>query len=181
MSETVAGPRVGPPLHGDEVATLRAYLDYQRDTLRLKCSGLTQAQLAQEHPPTSLTLAGLMKHLALVDYHWFVVIYTGGQLPSPFDEVDFDADPEWEFRTARDDSPETLRALFDECVAAADRVLDDALAKGGLEQPSVAKSRREPESTFSLRWILLHLIEEYARHNGHADLIRESIDGQAGD
>jgi uncharacterized damage-inducible protein DinB len=181
VSEAPADPRVDKPLHADEATTLRAFLDHNRDTLRLKCSGLTQAQLARAHPPTSLTLAGLMKHMALVDYHWLVVIYGGGRLPSPFDEVDFDADPDWEFRTARDDSPETLRALFDRCLAAADQVLDDALARGGLEQPSVAKSRRHPESTFSLRWVLLHLIEEYARHNGHADLIRESIDGRTGD
>jgi uncharacterized damage-inducible protein DinB len=181
VSEGSVDPRVDPPLHGDEVSTLRAYLDYHRDTLRLKCSGLSQEQLAQEHPPTSLTLAGLMKHMALVDYHWFGEIFAGVQLPSPFAEVDWDADPDWEFRTARDDSPESLRALFDECVAASDRVLDDALTRGGLEQESVTRSRRRGDATFSLRWILVHLIEEYARHNGHADLIRESVDGQTGD
>jgi uncharacterized damage-inducible protein DinB len=175
-----ADPRIDPPLHGDEVTTLRTFLDYHRDTLRLKCSGLTQAQLAQEHPPTSLTLAGLMKHMALVDHHWFARMFAGGGYAPPFDAVDWDADPDWEFRTAREDSPETLRTLFDECVAAADRVLDDALAKGGLEQESVGKSRHE-DSTFTLRWILVHMIEEYSRHNGHADLIRESIDGQKGE
>jgi uncharacterized damage-inducible protein DinB len=174
--------RVDPDLEGDELTLLTQFLDYHRATLLQKVHGLSHEQLNSTPVPAStMTLAGLVKHLALVEDDWFQVRLLGRPDPDVWANGDFDADPDWEFRTARDDSPETLRALFDECVAAADRVLDDAVAKGGLEQPSVAKSRREPDSTFSLRWILLHLIEEYARHNGHADLIRESIDGQAGD
>ncbi|MGC4110240.1 MAG: DinB family protein [Nocardioides sp.] len=180
MSDPGADPRVDPPRHGDEVEVLRAFLTYHRDTLRMKCEGLTQEQLAQELPPSDLTLGGLLKHLAVVESYWFDVMFTGGDYPPPLDSVDLDEDTEWEWRTARDDSPAELRALFDEAVRRADAVVDDALARGGLEQESVRPGRR-PATTFTLRWILVHMIEEYSRHNGHADLIRESIDGQKGE
>jgi hypothetical protein len=98
----------------------------------------------------------------------------------PFDTVDWDADRDWEWHTAKDDTPEELFALFDEAVRRADAVVDEALAGAGLAAESSQESRRG-EGRFSLRWIIVHMIEEYARHNGHADLIRESIDGQTGE
>jgi uncharacterized damage-inducible protein DinB len=180
VSEPSDDLRVDPPLHGDEVATLRAFLTYHRDTLRRKCAGLTQEQLAQPLPPSDMTLGGLMKHLALVESNWFDDYFRGVGLAPPFDTVDWDADPDWEFHSARDDSPDEQLALYDEAVRRADAVVDEALARGGLDQESVRTGRRTGE-TFTLRWILVHMIEEYARHNGHADLIRESIDGQTGE
>jgi uncharacterized damage-inducible protein DinB len=175
------GSRVDPPLHGDEVATLRAFLDYHRDTLRWKCSGLTQEQLAVQLPPSDLTLGGIMKHVALVESYWFEVTYAGGVYLPPYDPVPWaEDDYDYEFRTAKDDTPQQLFDLCDEAVRRADAVIDEALTKGGLEQPSARVGRRTG-STFSLRWILVHMIEEYARHNGHADLIRQSIDGQLGE
>jgi hypothetical protein len=98
----------------------------------------------------------------------------------PWDAVDWEADPDWEFSSAADDSPDDLRRGLDEAVAQARRHIDEALSLGGLDQLSVTPSRREGRP-FTLRWILLHMIEEYARHNGHADLIRESIDGTTGE
>jgi uncharacterized damage-inducible protein DinB len=175
-----AESRVDPPLHGDEVAVLRSFLTYHRDTLRWKCSGLTQEQLAQALPPTDMTLGGIMKHLALVESYWFEVMYSGIDYMPPFDTVDVESDTEWEWRTARDDTPAELRALFDEAVRRADAVVEGALDHGGLEQESARTGRRTGE-TFTLRWILVHMIEEYSRHNGHADLIRQSIDGQTGE
>jgi uncharacterized damage-inducible protein DinB len=173
--------RVDPPLHGDEVATLRAFLDYHRDTLRWKCSGLTQEQLAVQHPPSDMTLGGIMKHIALVGSYWFEVTFAGGVYLPPFDPVPWaEDDYDYEFRTAKDDTPQQLFDLFDEAVRRADAVVDGALAEGGLESESARVGRRTG-STFSLRWILVHMIEEYCRHNGHADLIRESIDGQKGE
>jgi uncharacterized damage-inducible protein DinB len=171
--------RVDPPLHGDEVTVLRSFLTYHRDTLRWKCSGLTQEQLAQPLAPTDMTLGGLMKHMAIVEAYWFDVILADRGYVAPFDGDDVD-DPEWEWVTARDDTPAQLRAWFDEAVVRADAFTDEALARDGLDAESVGKSRRLG-TTFTLRWILVHMIEEYARHNGHADLIRESIDGQKGD
>jgi len=173
--------RVDPPVRGDEVTTLRAMLDFHRDTFRWKCSGLTQEQLAIAHAPSDMTLGGMMKHLAVVESGWFEETFAGEPSMPPFDTVDWDADRDWEWHTARDDSPQELRDLFDEAVRRADAVIDAALATdAGLDATSVRESRRQG-TPFSLRWIVVHMIEEYARHNGHADLIREAIDGQKGE
>jgi hypothetical protein len=126
-----------------------------------------------------MTLGGMMKHLALNEVGWFGNTLAGEAYPAPFDGVDWDADPDWEWRTARDDSPVELRSLYDECVGRADAAIDSVLARGGLDSESVEKS--SSQGAFSLRWIILHMIEEYARHNGHADLIRESVDGETGE
>jgi uncharacterized damage-inducible protein DinB len=177
---TAPDTRVDPPLIADEAATLRAFLDYHRETFRWKCRGLSQAQLAQSLAPSDMTLGGMMKHLAVVETSWFEETFAGGSLMPPFDTVDWDADRDWEWRTAADDSPEELFAIFDEACRRTDAVLDEAMAGPGLDGQSVKKSRQE-QSAFSLRWIVVHMIEEYARHNGHADLIRQSIDGQTGE
>ncbi|UMG91482.1 DinB family protein [Nocardioides sp. TF02-7] len=163
------------------MTTVRAYLDYHRDTLRWKVDGLTREQLAQTLPPSTMTLGGMLKHLALVEWSWFERVLHGRPPVSPFVDVDWDADPDWDWHSAVDDSPEQLRQWFDEAVARADAAIDEALAAGkGLDVESALPSRRE-EGHFTLRWILLHMIEEYARHNGHADLLREAIDGRTGE
>ena len=168
--------RVRPPLRADEATTLRAFLDYHRDTLRWKCAGLTQQQLAQALPPTDMTLGGLMKHLALVESDWFEDTFAGGSPMPPFDTVDWDADRDWEINSAKDDTPEELLALF-EAACSRSRAVVEACAS--LDQRSV-KTDSEGNH-FTLRWILVHMIEEYARHNGHADFLRERIDGLTGE
>ena len=178
VSESTARPEA--PISADEAETLLAFLDYQRNTLRRKTEGLTQAQQATRLEPSTLTLGGLLKHLALVEDNWFSVVLLGNEDAEPWRGLDWDADPDWEFRTAADDSPEELRRLLDEAIAASDANIRQVLDSGGLDALSVRESRRQ-EGRFSLRWILLHMIEEYARHNGHADLIRESIDGSTGE
>ncbi len=172
--------RTDPPYAADEVTMLRAYLDYHRDTFRWKTRGLTQAQMATTHPPSTLHLAGLLKHVILVEDWWFAVNLRGAETTEPFTDVDFDADPEWEFRTAADDDPDHLHDLYETVVAACDAHIDAALAEGGIDAVSVRRHPRTGEGV-SLRWVLLHMIEEYARHNGHADLIREAVDGQVGE
>jgi len=174
--------RTYPPLRADEPTTLRAFLDHHRDIFRGKCSGLTQAQLAQSLAPSDMTLGGMMKHLALVDQSWFEDDFAGRGTMSPFDTVDWDADRDWEWHTARDDTPEQLFAWFDEAVRRSNAVLDEALgpAGPGLDGLSVAE-HPDGLGRFSLRRILVHMIEEYAQHNGHADLIRQSIDGRTGE
>lgn len=172
--------RVDPPLLGDELATLRGFLDYYRHTIRIKSAGLDQTQLAATLGPSTMTLGGLLKHLAIVEESWFTEVLQGGTLGEPWASVDWEADRDWEWRTAKDDTAEDLRALFDRAVASSDAILEQALAAGDLDSQSAAPSRHTGEH-FSLRWILVHLIEEYARHAGHADLLRESIDGQVGD
>jgi Protein of unknown function (DUF664) len=173
--------RTERPLRADEAATLRGFLDFHRDTFRWKCSGLSQEQLARALPPSDMTLGGMMKHIAVVEQSWFEDDFLGLGLMPPFDTVDWDADGDWEWHSARDDTPEELLALLDEARRRSDAVLDAALAPDGVGLEGLsALEARDGRGRFSLRWIILHMIEEYARHNGHADLIRESIDGQTG-
>ena len=173
--------RRDPPLRADEATTLLSYLDYHRDTFRMKTEGLDAAQLAATLAPSDMTLGGMVKHLALVESNWFNDVLMGRDEVEPWASVDWEADRDWDWHSAVDDSPEDLRRLFDVSVAASDAIIAEALADGGLDRESVVVSRREGEGTFSLRWILVHMIEEYARHNGHADLIRESVDGLTGE
>jgi uncharacterized damage-inducible protein DinB len=174
--------RVDPPLTGSEVDLLRAFLDFHRATLRLKADGLDGPQLAQALPPSSLTLGGLLKHMALVETGWFENVLEGRKGdPAWVPEGAFDDDEDWEFHSAAEDAPDDLRRWHAEAVAGADAAIDRALAKEGLDTLSTLTRRKEPGQYFSLRRILLHMIEEYARHNGHADLLREAIDGQVGE
>lgn len=168
-----------PPLAGDEAATLRGFLDYQRDVIRRKTEGLTQEQLNRTLPPSTMTLGGLLKHLAIVEHSWFSQVFLGLDLAEPWGSVDWDADADWEWHSAAGDTPAYLRGLYDATIAESDRILQAALAAGGLDLLSVREARAGGH--YSVRWIVVHLIEEYARHAGHADLLREAIDGRTGD
>jgi uncharacterized damage-inducible protein DinB len=171
-------PRAEPPFAADEATMLRSFLDFYRATILRQADGLDAAQLATPLPPAEMTLGGMLKHLAFVESHWFEVVLGGAPYAAPFDAVDWDADSDWDWHSARDDSPDELRALLRAAIGRADAATDAALAAvDGLDTASVRRSRRTDEA-FTLRWILVHMIEEYARHAGHADLIRESIDGE---
>jgi len=126
-----------------------------------------------------MTLGGLLKHLAYVEDDWCSRWLHDRPLSPPWDTVDWDHDPDWEWRTAAEDTPEQLFALWRDTVARSRAAVAEALAEGGLEQLSrrSGSDGRAP----SLRRILIDLIEEYARHVGHADLIRESVDGLVGE
>ena len=174
-----ADDRVDPPLAADEGTTLVAFLNYQRDTLRWKCSGLDAEQLSTPLPPTTMALGGLLKHLAVVEAGWLNLTFAGGVArPSWIAEMDPD-DDDWSFTTAAGAEPEALVAWLDESIEVSDRVIADALA--GPDGLAALSEGQEDGQPVSLRWILCHLVEEYARHNGHADLIREAIDGLTGD
>jgi hypothetical protein len=170
--------RPEPPAAGDETATLLGSLDRQRATFAWKCGGLDAAGLRAMLAPSTVTLGGLLKHLALVEDHYFSVRLLGRAPAPPWDTVDWDADPDWEWRTAAEDSPEELYRLWEDAVARSRASTAEALADGGLDRLSVGGEWTEPPS---MRRILIDLIEEYARHVGHADLIRESIDGLVGE
>ena len=166
----------GPPMRGDEIATLIGALERNRRTFGWKCGDLGSDDLCRTLGPSRITLGGLLKHLALVEDEYLTRLLTEApSLSPPFDEVDFDADPDWEWRTAADDSPEDLRALWDGCVA---RSRENVAAAYADALARLSWTNGEPPT---LRRLMVDLIEEYARHTGHADLIRESIDGLVGE
>lgn len=127
-----------------------------------------------------MTLGGMVKHLALVDVSWLVWFFHGEELDEPWAPIDFEVEVGWDWRSAVDDSPGELSALYERSVRSADDGIDRALAAGGPDAVPV-RTNRDADEARSLRWILTHLIEEYARHNGHADLVRQSIDGVTGE
>ena len=171
--------RPEPPLAADETATLLGFLDYQRATLAWKCAGLDAAGLAATVAASSMTLGGMLKHLAYVEDLWCSRWLHGRDPEPPWDTVDWQADPDWDWHSAAEDSPEQLHALWQDAVAGSLTLVAGALADGGLKR--LARRTWAGGEAPSLRWILVHLIEEYARHNGHADLIRESVDGLTGE
>ncbi len=162
------------PYRADERIMLEGWLNYHRDTLLLKCTGLTGEQLATASVSSStLTLLGLVRHMTVVERWWFRQCFAGESLPELYD---FDADPDAEFNTVDTADPEADFAAFRAEIAAADA------ATAGHDLDEVFTLRRAEKShEVSLRWVYLHMIEEYARHNGHADLIREAIDGVTGE
>ncbi|MFC4011370.1 DinB family protein [Nonomuraea purpurea] len=179
MTELDEHGRPEPPLAGDETATLLGFLDYQRATLAWKCAGLDASGLKTTAGVSPMTLGGMLKHLAYVEEHWFSRRLHDHDLQPPWDTVDWDADPDWDWHSAAEDSPDELRAFWQDTVARSRALVALALTEGGLEQPA---KRAWPDGRApSLRWIVVHMIEEYARHNGHADLLRESVDGQTGE
>lgn len=171
--------RPEPPAAADETTMLLAYLDYQRATFAWKSLGLGSEGLSTRIAVSTMTLGGMMKHLALVEDGWFSRSLFGRDYSPPWDAVDWKSDPDWEWRTAADDSPEGLLALWEDAVGRSRQRVTEALADGGLDRIAY---RAWPDGRApSLRWIMLHMIEEYARHNGHADLLREAVDGQTGE
>jgi len=170
---------VDVPTAGDEASTLLAVLERNRRTFAWKCSGVDAAGLRATTASSSLTLAGLLKHMALVEDHYFTHVLHGRPMPPPWDAVDFDVDPMWEFRTALDDDPDDLRSLYLESVRRSRAATDEVMGADGLDRIS-AVPRRDGRP-FSLRRIVVDMIEEYARHTGHADLLREAADGETGE
>src|SRR5262245_19117155 len=127
---------------------------------------------------STLTLGSLLKHLALIEDDYFSGRMLGRALGPPWNEVDLDTDMDWEFRTANDDSPEDLMSLWESAVARSRSATEEILADGGFDRPGAIEWNGERPN---IRVFLVSLIEEYARHLGHADLIRESVDGVVGE
>ena len=167
------------PTAGDEVSTLVSALERNRRTFAWKCSGMAAAGFRATTGASTMTLAGRRKHLALVEDYYFAHQLHGEALPAPWDVVDFDADPSWEWRTALDDDPEYLREVWRQSVLRSRAAIERALATGGLDHAASVEWRAGTSP--SLRRFLVDVIEEYARHTGHADLLRESVDGETGE
>ena len=171
--------RPEPPVAADEVSTLLGFLEFQRATFAWKCDGLDADGLRASVAASTMTLGGLLKHLALVERYWCSRRLHGRPEGAPWDDADWDADADWEWHSAAHDTPQQLRALWRDAVEQSRADVAEALADGGLDR--LAREALRDGRTPNLRWILCHLVEEYARHNGHADLIRESVDGQTGE
>jgi hypothetical protein len=150
----------------DGVTMLLTYLERQRATFAWKTSGLDAAQLRTPHPPSAMTLGGMLKHLARFEDDMSCEWLGGGEQIAPWNAIDWSTNHDWDWKSAADNSPETLRAMWCEAVDRTRVTVDNAIRQVGLTNP--------------IHYVLVNLIEEYARHNGHADLIRESIDGLVG-
>jgi hypothetical protein len=167
--------RADPPASADEKTMVTAFLEFHRDTLRWKCERLTPEQLLrQASPPSTLRLLGLIRHLTEVEASWFRHHFAGG----PRDRFyATEQDPDGDLNVAAADA-ESVAAAWDRYDQEVERSRA-ILAAGDLDAMAAGVTRQG--ETFSLRWIVLHMIEEYARHNGHADLLREALDGETGE
>jgi uncharacterized damage-inducible protein DinB len=161
--------RRGRPMVGSEKELLEAFLDFQRDTLLWKVSGLTEEQLRKVWTPSGMSLLGLVKHLAYVERNWFQIRFLARKLPVAWS----DADPNGDFRIEPGETAESVIAFYREQVAESKRIVAEA--------ESLETIAQHPKRPHSLRRILIHMIEETARHNGQADLMREYTDGQTGE
>ena len=168
-----------PPLAGSELEHLLGALNRLRWTFRWKADGLDAVQLHQRIGASTLTIGSLLKHLAFCEDYMFTTKMRGGPPGEPWESIyDREVD-DWSFVSAADDTPDELYAFWDDAVARSEQRVTDALAHGGLDQ-QVALSELAGEPV-SLRRLLFDLVEEYGRHTGHADLIREAIDGRTGE
>jgi hypothetical protein len=168
-----------PPIAGTETEHLTGALDRLRTTFRWKAGHLDAAGLQTRIGASSLTLGGLLKHLAFVEDFTFTIKLRGESPGAPWETVDWDANPGWDFSSAADDTAEELYALYDAAVERSHKRLDEAVANGGLDQ-LVDVSGFDGHHA-SLRRLVFDLIEEYGRHTGHADLLREAVDGLVGE
>jgi hypothetical protein len=168
-----------PPLAGTEAEHLLGSLDRLRTTFRWKADDLDTDALQQRVGASTLTLGGLLKHLAAVEDYTFTAKLRGEPIGQPWEATGWDGSNDWEFTSAAEDEPAELYALWDGAVARARGRLDAALADGGLDQRAHISA---PDGTHaSLRRLVCDLIEEYGRHTGHADLLREAVDGRVGE
>lgn len=158
------------PRAGDELTMLTAYLEHHRESIELKCAGLTAAEMsAQSCPPSLMSLHGLVRHLAGVERWSFAINFAGLDLPMLYYTDD---DPNQDFESLDGDPAEALQVWRDECDRSR-RIVD---AAENLDQEGAV----ERNGRYTLRWLMLRMIGEYAQHAGHADLLRERVDGATG-
>ncbi|MCB1252641.1 MAG: DUF664 domain-containing protein [Austwickia sp.] len=165
-----------PPLAGTEAQALLGALDRLRYTFRWKADGLDAPALATTVGASTMTLAGLLKHLAAVEDFTTGWKLSGEPLGEPWSGWGWDGSTDWDFTSATGDAPELLYATYDDAVRRGRARLAAALANGGLEQRV-----HVGDGAATLRRLVCDLIEEYGRHTGHADLLREAVDGRVGE
>jgi len=167
----VTTERIGPPLRAGERETLRAFLDYHRATLAMKCDGLSDDDLRrQSMPPSTLSLLGLVRHMAEVERTWFRRVINAEDIPLRWSD-------DGDFQAAYDASASSRSEAFEAWQA---EVEHSRRIERAAESLDVTGHQASWGEDVSLRLVMLHLIHEYARHNGHADFLREGVDGTVG-
>lgn len=162
-----------------EAESIQSVLERNRRTFAWKTSGLDEKGLHATTAASSMTLGGLIKHVALVEADWLAVKLAGKEYGAPWDGVDFDADPDWEWRTGAQDPPADIYRGWKAAVERSRVIVAEVIQERGLDGPA---SLTWPNgSTPTVRAMLLDMIEEYARHTGHADILREAVDGRVGE
>lgn len=179
MSTPVPGTPWEPPLAGTEAEQLLGALDRLRWTFRWKADGLDAAGLAARLGSSSLTLGGLLKHLAVQEDYAATRKLTGAPMPPVWDENGWDESNDWEFASAADDPPELLRGRYDAAVARSRAAWSAYAGTEGLD--GLAHVSEQVGEAVSARRVLCDLLEEYGRHTGQADLLREAVDGRVGE
>lgn len=174
MISGTAGERREPGTDLDEKSTLCGWMDFHRATILMKLEGLDDVSIRRRLVPSGTSLIGLVKHLSLAEHYWFTQIFAGSDagLPRP-------NDPEADWRVGDGESTEDVVNLYIASCDRSRRIVDGASLDDHAKWGKIT-NRRGPSSIFTLRWILTHMIEETARHNGHADIVRELLDGQTG-
>jgi hypothetical protein len=168
-----------PSMTAGEIEMLLFALNRSRAQFAWKCGGLDDADLHRPHPPSTMTLGSLLKHMALVEERYTIDV-TGEAPGPPLDVAEAQTDPTWVWRTAADDPPEELYRLWSRAVEHSRAAMATAFDEGGLDQPAKYTTSDSGASP-NLRRIVVDLHDEYARHVGHADLLREAIDGLVGE
>jgi uncharacterized protein DUF664 len=168
-----------PSMTPDEVEMLLFALARSRAQFAWKVGGLDAEALRRAHPPSAMTIGGLIKHMAGVEERKMALAVTGQRPAPPWDTIDPGEDPDFEWRTASDDSPEELYEMWRTSVERSKKATAEALADGGLDRPAAIEF--PGWGRVNLRRMLVDLHDEYARHVGHADLFREAIDGVVGE
>jgi uncharacterized damage-inducible protein DinB len=163
--------RTQPPYRSGEKDTLTGFLQFQRETVIRKCQGLSDTQISSSPTVSSMSLLGMLKHLTIVERYWFQGVFLDADVDLPWSEED----PDGDWRTHETDTAESAIAAYAAECAISDQIVRDH----GLDE--LAAWATSDDERRSLRWILVHLIEETARHCGHADILRESIDGVTGE
>jgi hypothetical protein len=162
-----------------ETESLLHVLERNRRTFAWKTAGLDEKGLSATTAASTMTLGGLIKHLALVEADWFAVKLAGQEYGSPWDAVDFDADPDFDWRTGAQDAPEEVYALWRTAIERSRAVVQEVIEGRGLD--GLASFTWPNGRTPTVRAMILDMIEEYARHTGHADILREAVDGRVGE
>lgn len=176
MTDTYWKP---PPVAGTEAEHLIAALERQRATFRYKTDGLDAAGLDARFGASALTIGGLLKHLARAEDQMFGPKLSGVPMSEPWRSAPWEQEEDWDFTSAADDTPEDLYAIWDETIARSRIRLSEAMVDGGLDAP--VHQTWYDDQHLNLRHLLCDLLEEYGRHTGHADLLRENIDGRVGE